>query len=377
MPKAIEASDFTKYSTLSEPSFSPDGRKVAYSVKRANLEDDLYDSDVYIADVKSGTTAAFTSGKRDLDPRWSPDGRSILFVSRRGLKKDEKGNSLYVIPSEGGEARLVRRSEEGIDGPQWSPDSKSIYYLSFVSKKPKDDVKVIDRLTFWFNGLGFVYNRRKHLFVVDVGTGKVRQLTKGAQDLSEFAISHDGKRAAYLSSSDDIRPYISDAIVMDLARGTKVKVTKSNMELSAVAWSPDDSNLALAGDELPAGFASHTRVWVADLKSKRLQRAERVDRNKSNALNSDARAKAHGPGNLVWNGEGIHFLQADGGSVRLYVVKPGESPKLVVGGDRSIEGYDVSESGVAVVSMDSTHLEELVHIGSKERVVSSHNAGVY
>ena len=86
MPRAVGASDFTLYSMLSEPSFSPDGKKIAFSVKRANLEDDAYDSDIYVADVKSGVHSRFTSGKRDSDPRWSPDGRSILFTSRRGLK---------------------------------------------------------------------------------------------------------------------------------------------------------------------------------------------------------------------------------------------------------------------------------------------------
>jgi len=376
LPRAVVPSDFTLYSMLSEPSFSPDGNKVAFSVRKANLEDDSYDSDVYIADAKRGGCSPFTTGKKDSDPKWSPDGRSILFVSRRGLKKEDKGNGLYVISSQGGEARLLKRSEEGVESPHWSPDSKSICFLSFVAKKSKEDVKVIDRLTFWFNGLGFTYNKRKHLFRVDVESGKVKQLTSGAFDIADFAISNDGKKVAYVASTSDIRPYIADLFVTDSSGKNRKKLTHSNMEMSSVVWSPDGHSVAVAGDDLPSGLASHTRIWTVDTQTRRAVKVDSVDRNKANALNSDVRAKAHGPGNLVWAREGIYFLQAEGGSVGLYRMRPGHSPQLVVGGDRSVEGYDVHEGSVAFVAMDDYNLEELYVASARERALTSFNAKV-
>ncbi|MBI3841153.1 MAG: PD40 domain-containing protein, partial [Thaumarchaeota archaeon] len=261
---------------LSEPSFSPDGKMVAFSSRRANLEEDGYESDVHIADVRRGKVRAFTTGKKDSDPKWSPDGESILFTSRRGLKKEDKGNALYVIPASGGEARLLKRSEDGIDNPQWSPDSKNIYYLSFATKKPKDDVKVINRLTFWFNGLGFTYNKRKHLYRVSLNAGKVDQLTRGAFDIADFALSRDGKRVAFLASSDDVRPYITDVFVMEIGSKRKRKLTRSRMSIDSLAWSPGDRLIALVGSELPAGFASHSRIWVLDPRSRKLQMIDKT-----------------------------------------------------------------------------------------------------
>ncbi|MDA4120683.1 MAG: S9 family peptidase [Thaumarchaeota archaeon] len=377
MPRAVGVSDFKLYSMLSEPSISPDGSRVAFSAKRANLDEDAYDSEVYITNVKTGKVSLFTSGKKDSDPKWSPDGRSILFLSKRNMKKDEKGNALYVIAADGGEARLLRRSEDGIENPQWSPDSKSVYFLSFVPKKSKEDVKVINRVTFWFNGVGFIYNRRKHLFRAEIDGGKVRQLTRGAFDLSDFAISHDGKKLAYLASTDDLRPYISDVFVTGTSGKKGKRLTKSTMVLNTLVWSPDDNLLAVAGDDLPSGFASHTRVWTVSPHSRKVERVEGVDKNKANALNSDARARAHGPGNLAWTKEGIYYLQAEGGSVRLYRTKPGGTPELVLGGDRSIEGYDVHDGRVAFVAMDASHLEELYFSASKEKALSSLNTHVY
>ena len=377
LSRAVGVSDFKLYSMLSEPSISPDGRRVAFSAKRANLDEDAYDSEVYISDVKSGKVSLFTSGKKDSDPRWSPDGRSILFLSKRNMKKDEKGNALYVIGADGGEATLLRRSEDGIENPQWSPDSKSVYFLSFVPKKSKEDVKVINRMTFWFNGLGFIHNRRKHLFRAEIDGGKVRQLTRGAFDLSDFAVSHDGKKLAYLASIDDTRPYISDVFITGTSGKKRKKLTKSNMVLATLVWSPDDNLVAVAGDDMAAGFASHTRVWTVNPRSRRVERVEGIDKNKANALNSDARAKAHGPGNLIWNKDGIYYLQADGSSVRLYRTRPGGTPVLVLGGDRSVEGYDVLGESVAFVAMDASHLEELYISASKEKALSSLNSHVY
>jgi dipeptidyl aminopeptidase/acylaminoacyl peptidase len=375
--RAVKPSDFSLYASLSEPSISPDGKKAAFSVTRASVKDDLYESDVYIADLAGGKARPFTTGNRDSDPKWSPDGASILFLSRRNLQKEDKGNALYVISAGGGEARLLHRSEDGVENPRWSPDSKSIYFMSFVTKKPKDDVKVITRLTFWFNGVGFVHDRRKHLFRVDLGTGKAAQVTKGAFDVVDFSLSNDGEKAAYLAASDDIRPYISDLYLLDLSSKARKKLTKSDMEISTLAWSPDDRLIAISGDFLPSGFASHNRIWVVNPQARSISRAEEVDRGKANGLNSDVRAKAHGPGNIVWAREGIYYLQAEGGSVSLYRAKPGGEPVLVVGGERSVEGYDVKGGRVAFVAMDAAHLEELYCSSAREKALTSLNHGVY
>lgn len=361
---------------LSEPSISLDGKRAALSVRRANLKDDEYDSNVYICDLARGGAKQFTSGGKDSNPRFSPDGKSLLFTSRRGFKKEDKGNALYIIPAAGGEARLVLRSETGVENPQWSSDSKSIFYQSSAVRKEKDDVKVIRRLTFWFNGAGFVYNQRKHLFKVDVDSSKASQVTHGSFDVGDFALSRDGRKVAYLATVNDLKPYISDVFVIDLPSGKPKKLTRSDMQISSLVWSPDGGTVAIAGDKLTSGFASHSRICGIDVKTKKTVKFEDSDRNKANSLNSDARPGAHGPSGLTWTRDGVYYLQADGPSVHLYRVKPGAEPHLVIGGERSVEGYDASLDRVAFVAMDATHLDEL-YVEGKEKALTSFNSAVY
>jgi serine/threonine-protein kinase len=92
------------------PRFSPDGRRVAYA---ANARERAK-SDIWIADLQSGTTQRFTTdGNGNDDAQWSPDGRTIVYSSGPDAEKDIFQQSL-----DGGAARLVLRRP----GAQWPSD---------------------------------------------------------------------------------------------------------------------------------------------------------------------------------------------------------------------------------------------------------------
>src|SRR3989442_73079 len=139
---------------ISNPSFSPDGKKISLSVHQANLEEDAYTSDIWIASSDGSGLTRFTYGGRDYDPVWSHDGREILFLSRRSLTKDEKGNELYVVSAGGGGAGGIVRRNEGIEGPQWGGGSNSIYFGSPVTLEERDDVRRVSGIGRWSIWMG-------------------------------------------------------------------------------------------------------------------------------------------------------------------------------------------------------------------------------
>jgi dipeptidyl aminopeptidase/acylaminoacyl peptidase len=388
MPRPVEVEDFLKYRTLSYPDFSRDGSSIAFSVHQANRDDNLYNGDIIVTQADGSGAVRFSYGGKDSSPSFSPDGKNLLFLSKRTLEKDEQGNELYVMSLPGGAARRLIKRKDGIDTPRWSLDSKSIYFLSAVTAKMKEDeekdgVKLVRGMRLWFNGKGFVHNKRQHLFSIDVENGDVRQVTSGEFDVQGFRISNSGESLGYLASTDDMRPYITDLFIVENLKNqaSATKVTKSDMEIADFAWSPGDKQIALnASYYSQRGFASNNHIWLAEPKeNSKIEKIENIDLNKSNGLNSDARAGAHGSADILWKDEFIHFLQADGGSVHLYKVKRGSEPEIVIAGEISVESYNVSSDGkVAYVAMDANHLEELrVLKGRETRQLTTLNQAIH
>ena len=97
-----------------EPSFSPDGRFVAFASNKSG------NFDIWIQPVAGGNAVQVTKhSAHDWQPDWSPDGSRILFRSER----DSGG--LFVVSAFGGaEERLMPFGYR----PRWSPDASRILF---------------------------------------------------------------------------------------------------------------------------------------------------------------------------------------------------------------------------------------------------------
>jgi dipeptidyl aminopeptidase/acylaminoacyl peptidase len=168
------------------PSWSPDGRSIAFVSKRRPEFDRTNNWDLYLVESRAGASPRqlTTFEGPDLDPEWgsrppawSPDGRSIAYVQGGPPKLIYYGGQkLAVVPAAGGPARVITPElDRNVLSPTWSPDGGAILFLL-------ED----DRVT--------------NVASVSVTGGPIRPVTRGRQLVSDFSLSRNGKLSVLAST---------------------------------------------------------------------------------------------------------------------------------------------------------------------------------
>ena len=229
----------------SNPTWSADGRRVAFESNRHHDRHVYQDADVFVMNANGSgvreltfsnrfdgdpawsrqNTIAFESerngvadvysiridgsGERRLtvspafdgDPAWSPNGRRIVFTSER----DGGDRELYVMNADGTEQTRLTTSAGFDQNASWSPNGRLIAFDSMrdgnleiyvmnadgTGVRRVTDHPAIDALPTWSQDgsrIVFVSERiakgQRRLFSVAPSGGAARQLTRGAYDMS-------------------------------------------------------------------------------------------------------------------------------------------------------------------------------------------------
>ena len=221
------------------PAISPDGRRVAYTVRDTDWVGNAFVTQVWLADAASGETRPLTQGRKSSNaPAWSPDGARLAFGSERADKRQ-----VFVLDMSGGDAEQITSADEGVSSFAWSPDGRSIAYLARdpLTRAEKEREKQdggVERVG--------EEHRMSHLWVVDVASKSSRRLTHGAFHVGSFDWSPDGGRIAFDHQANpelgaDSTADISLVTVADGA--VRALVTQPGPDLAPV-WSPDGTRIA-------------------------------------------------------------------------------------------------------------------------------------
>ena len=146
-PTLVQRLTFGRGSDNGSPTFSPDGRQIAFFSSRSKFPQ-IYTMDADGTNVQLLTP--FTPGVRSYRaaPDWSPDGRAVAYEQQNG------DFQVWMINIRDKEPRKLTSEGEN-EGPSWSPDGR---HLALSSTR----------------------GGSKQIWVLDTESGRFRQLTRYA-----------------------------------------------------------------------------------------------------------------------------------------------------------------------------------------------------
>ena len=193
------------------PSISPDGKWVVFSVTEPAYDEKDVVNDLWVVpsdgSAKPRKITSMKSGESD--PVWSPDSKRIAFSAKRDA--DEQSQiyilDLLVSPIPGGEAQRITNLSTGVRAPKFSPDGTRLLFGSTVFPNAADDeankkaakeekdrkfkVRVYDSFPIraWDR---WIDEKEPHIFIANVDGSGVKDLLAGTKLVAEAGFAGTG-----------------------------------------------------------------------------------------------------------------------------------------------------------------------------------------
>jgi Tol biopolymer transport system component/DNA-binding winged helix-turn-helix (wHTH) protein len=229
----------------------------------------------------------------ELQPSFSPDGKQVAFIWNG---EEQTEFHIYVLPVSGGAARQLTRSASSDYGPVWSTDGRRIAFLRKTTDE-SSEVRIVDvdgsndvlvsslgaasvehPLTWIRDSPWMVVSCRmagdgpSSLFLISSASGEKRRLTAPAvQSGGDFspAISPDGRNLAFIRWTNSSW---QDVFVLALSRDMAavqdpVRLTDLHRIMDTLEWTADGRELFFSSAPTLAGARFLFRVSATPLRN--------------------------------------------------------------------------------------------------------------
>ncbi|MGW8265301.1 MAG: S9 family peptidase [Longimicrobiales bacterium] len=386
--RPLEIKDQFAIKSVGSAEISPDGAWVAFTVSTTNLDREEVKTQIWMVSTSGGDPFPVTMSSESISgPKWSPDGKYLSFLTTRG---EGAKPQVWVLDRRGGEARQLTEIEEGAGSYEWSPDASRLVLAirdrdstgasggsgSGSRSRPRDPW-VIDRLQFKRDGRGYLADSlRTHLYVYDIESKKLTQITSGRWDEGNPVWSPDGTKIAFVSNRTEDPDANSNSDIWVVAAGntdqgaTLVRITDYEGGDGSPAWSPDGQ-------------------WIAYTTGTNDPRVSAMSNNKLALMASDGSGERRILADDLDRGVGSPTFTADGSALLFSIGDSGEghvgrldlSTEEItrpVSGEISTRGFTASPDGKIALGLSTYHLpgEVFVQDGGELRQLSHVNDSI-
>jgi dipeptidyl aminopeptidase/acylaminoacyl peptidase len=296
-----------------QAAISPDGKQVAW-VETLIGKDGAPDGNtaIYFASsdgqspVRKITAGIPASAHAEGNVAWAPDSERIAFISDAAKPGQAQ---LYIANTSGAAAKKFTAVKGLLNTPQWSPDGKTIAVLF-----TENATRAAGPLAAETPETGEIKDAffEQRLALIEVATGKLRQISPADTYIYEYDWAPDGLRfvvTAALGNGDN-NWWIAELSTLDATSGLMKSIYKPKLQIARPAWSPDGQSVAfiegLMSDEDSVGGDVHV-----------IPAAGGQPKNVTPEMKASASA-------LAWTSAGIIFGAYVEGDAGIYFVSPGD-----------------------------------------------------
>ncbi len=318
---------YWEFETVSDPQLSPDGAQIIYTRGWIDKVNDKRESSLWIMNADGGKSRFLVRGS---NARWSPSGDRLAYTA----EGEPKGSQIFVryMDAEGAISQ-VTHVEKAPSAVAWSPDGTRLGFVMSVEAKnawpikmPRapegakwvDAPRIVERLDYRSDGVGFDDDAFRHIFVVPATGGTPRQLTDGQWHHNGVEWTPDSKQILFGANrvaDAEYQQRESDIYAVTVGTGAITQLTTRKGPDGNPQVSPDGKRVAYTGYDATRNTWQDSKLYVMN-----------IDGTNPHLVSGEW---DRSPQNVLWkpDGTGIYFTAQDQGSQNLYV--------LPMAGDRS------------------------------------------
>ncbi|MFT6965052.1 MAG: tricorn protease [Marivirga sp.] len=294
------------------PSYSPDGKKLAYVAGRKTLK---------VKDLATGTEIdlmtpkdLFTMGDGDKYFKWSPDSKWLLMGWGKTLSNDE----VLLLAADGSKRENLTESGYYDSEPKWANDGKQVLWFSNrngLKSYATSGRSEVDVYTMFFSQEAY------DKFKLSEEDFKLLKAIEEAQkeddkvDDSEDKKGKKGKKDKEEDKKDEtIEPLKFD---WDGMKERKIRLTTHSSSLSDAVLSGDGEKLYYL-----SSFEDKNNLWETNLRTGETKMAIGLNTSR---------------GSLMWDKKMENLFLLAGGNISKLDVKAGKSESIKIAGDMYLD----------------------------------------
>ena len=376
------------------------GEDIYFLVRRADMEENGYKSDLYV--WHDGRARRLTSSG-DVNSFFLTN-EGVCFPALRQKKDKERAEKgvpltvLHCLPYDGGEAQELLRLDCAATDIRPLGGGRYLFTAQYshdyarelekaggdaekaaeALKKSVAECQVIDEVPYWSNGRGYVNKLRSRLYIYE--NGAARALTDEFTDVYMGGLC-EGRVCLIESRYTDIEPEGNRLFELDTATLERRELSVAEGAAHYDAWPlPGGRTAALVNMREKYGLNENARVYLRENGEWRCLYGG-GEHSFNNSVGSDVKAGRGFDGSVPCErGGGLYFLDTLGGSSHIVRVDEEDgSVRAVTQPGANITDAAFCKDGFAAVILRGKSGCELCHIGpdGEETRLTDFNTGIF